>query len=85
MRKDALRLCEYAVYGLENEYLDNPEREPVTLEEAVNICYGEFVDAADGNRGARDTKAAFFDTTEAIKKELERVILQNEYIKLKTR
>jgi len=82
MRKDTLRLCEFAVGGLENTYLDNPDELPISLTEAIDYCYDEFIDAT-GNRGMGNTTAIFFDTKNAIKEEIRKIILQSEFIKIK--
>ncbi len=83
MRNDTIRLCEYAVAGLENTYLDNPDEEPIELEHAIDYCYDEVRDAAGGFRGMeRQTKAAYFDTKKAIREEIKRQLLENGIIRL---
>ena len=73
MRKDALDLCAFAVGYLENVYLDNPDEEPVTLEEAVAYCYDELVDSTKSS--VHFTSGAYFATKELLLAEIKRLIL----------
>lgn len=83
MRKTTKELCQLAVCTLENSYLDNNDLEPITLKDAIDYCYREFIDTAETD--IHYDRSARFDTKKVILKEIERLIKKNPYIKLKER
>lgn len=73
----------FAVGYLENNYLDDKDLEPITIERAVKYVYSYFIeDQGYVNNLKRNTR---FYGKEKILKMIEEEILNNEYIKIENR
>lgn len=74
------QLINSAVGLLENEFLNNPNEEPITLEGAVNYCYEGLVMEVNECGESPDI---YFQGKDAIIREITTSIKANKYIKLK--
>lgn len=59
LRKETIEEINYSIGGLMNLYLDNPEEEPITLDDAINYVYNEIMDNAKDNRFGLTTAIKF--------------------------
>lgn len=81
MEKEVREAVLFAVGYLENNYLDNKDLEPITIDEAVKYVYEYFIEDQDTMDGfKRNTR---FYGKQNILKMIKEEILKNEYIKIK--
>ena len=80
MRPDAFEAARSAVYGVENVFNDMPDHEPVTLEEAVQWAYNEYLEIIRTCAGY--TAATQFAGKKAVMEAIRATIPQTE-IKIK--
>lgn len=59
LRKETIDEINYSIGGLMNLYLDNPNEEPITLQDAIDYVYNEIIDNAESNRFGLTTAIKF--------------------------
>ena len=75
LRKETVEEINYSIGGLMNLYLDNPNEEPITLEDAINYVYDELMgNASNGRFGI--TTAVKFDGKENIREFIKNNLLE---------
>ena len=81
MEKEVREAVLFAVGYLENNYLDNKDLEPITIDEAVKYVYEYFIEDQDTMDGfKRNTR---FYGKQNILQMIKEEVLRNEYIKIK--
>lgn len=77
LRKETIEEINYSIGGLMNLYLDNPDEEPITLEDAITYVYSELIDNAKRQRFGLTT-AIKFDGTKNIKEFIKNSLLEEK-------
>lgn len=72
-----MQVCQ-AVGSIENVFLDNSDQEPVTLDEAIEWVYSQFVSDCEMYVGS--TKAVMFDGKDNILNAIKYEILNSEIV-----
>lgn len=75
-----MQVCQ-AVGSIENVFLDNSDQEPVTLDEAIEWVYSQFVSDCDHYVGS--DRSAMFDGKDKILNAIKHEILNSEEILIK--
>lgn len=79
LRKETIEEINYSVGGLMNLYLDNPNEEAITIDDAINYVYNEVIDNAQLGRFGLTT-AIKFDGTDNIKNYIKKSLLEEKDI-----